>query len=105
YLGQFVDHDLTFDATKVTLGERISPAALIQGRSPALDLDSLYGAGPLDPVSEVFYEADRTHLKTGRTVAAGDPAMDGFDLPRKGTGTAAQKRKALIPDHRNDENL
>ena len=105
YLGQFVDHDLTFDATTVTFGERISPAALIQGRSPSLDLDSLYGAGPLDPVSKAFYEADGVHLKLGRTVAAGDPAMAGFDLPRKGTGSAVAKRKALIPDHRNDENL
>ena len=105
YLGQFVDHDLTFDATKVAFGDLVFPAHLVQGRSPSLDLDSLYGAGPLDPVSEVFYAADGQHLKMGKTIAAGDPAMDGFDLPRKGTGTAAQKRKALIPDHRNDENL
>ena len=46
YLGQFVDHDLTMDATDVALGEDISPAELLQGRSPTLDLDSLYGAGP-----------------------------------------------------------
>ncbi len=49
YLGQFVDHDLTFDKTVVTLGETVSPADLLQGRSPTLDLDSLYGAGPTDP--------------------------------------------------------
>ena len=46
YLGQFVDHDLTFDKTTVTLGSNISPAMLLQARSPSLDLDSLYGAGP-----------------------------------------------------------
>ena len=46
YLGQFVDHDLTFDKTNVMLGENVSPAELLQGRSPSLDLDSLYGAGP-----------------------------------------------------------
>ena len=31
---------------------------MLQGRSPSLDLDSLYGAGPLDPDSAKFYEAD-----------------------------------------------
>ncbi len=106
YLGQFVDHDLTFDKTTVTFGAFISPAMLLQGRSPSLDLDSLYGAGPSDPESAKFYEADGLHLKMGETVAAeGIPKKKGFDLPR-GEGTSqAQKRKAVIPDHRNDENL
>ena len=43
YLGQFIDHDLTMDATDVALGEDVAPAELLQGRSPTLDLDSLYG--------------------------------------------------------------
>jgi len=46
YLGQFVDHDLTFDKTNVMLDENVSPAQLLQARSPSLDLDSLYGGGP-----------------------------------------------------------
>ena len=105
YLGQFVDHDLTFDKTAVMLGQNVSPAQLLQGRSPSLDLDSLYGAGPSDPASAAFYKDDR-HLKMGRTVAIDpDPAMDGHDLPRGAGTTAAQKRKAVIPDKRNDENL
>jgi Animal haem peroxidase len=105
YLGQFVDHDLTFDKTTVMLGQHVSPAQLLQGRSPSLDLDSLYGAGPLDPASTKFYKADGLHLKVGKTVAAGDPAMNGFDLPR-GDGTSNKaKRKAIIPDFRNDDNL
>ena len=33
YLGQFVDHDLTFDKTSVMLGELISPADLRAGRA------------------------------------------------------------------------
>lgn len=106
YLGQFVDHDLTFDKTNVTLGTNVSPAQLLQARSPSLDLDSLYGAGPQDPASAKFYEADGLHLKMGRTVAAGDDAAkDGFDLPRGAGSTAAAKRRAVIPDPRNDENL
>ena len=46
YLGQFIDHDLTMDKTKVMLGEHVRPIDLVQGRSPRLDLDSLYGNGP-----------------------------------------------------------
>ncbi len=105
YLGQFTDHDLTFDKTKVTLGTNIAPVDLLQGRSPAVDLDSLYGAGPGDPKSAPFYKDDR-HLKMGRTSKTGpDDAKDGFDLPRVGTGSFEAKRKALVPDLRNDENL
>ena len=98
YLGQFVDHDLTFDKTNVMLGAAVSPAALLQARSPSLDLDSLYGAGPQDPESAKFYEADGVHLKTGRTVAIGaDRAMTGFDLPRGAGRSATARRKADDP--------
>ncbi len=105
YLGQFVDHDLTFDATTVTLGENISPADLLQGRSPTLDLDSLYGAGPNDRVSEAFYGDDR-HLKVGKTVRVGRlRARREYDLARVGDGRRRNPRRTLIPDFRNDENL
>ena len=103
YLGQFVDHDMTFDRTKVALGEDVSPSELRQGRSPGLDLDSLYGAGPDDPASEKFYESDGRRLKMGRTQGLGGPpfqARDGFDLPRH-----PDRKLATIPDFRNDENL
>jgi hypothetical protein len=102
YLGQFIDHDLTFDKTSVMLGANVTPAQLLQGRSPALDLDSLYGAGPADPGSAKFYEADGLHLKVGKTTG---PTKVGFDLPRGAGNTNAKKRKAIIPDPRNDENL
>jgi hypothetical protein len=101
YLGQFIDHDLTFDKTAVTLGDHISPAQLVQARSPSLDLDSLYGAGPQEPASADFYEADGLHLKMGSTT----DDRQGFDLPRGAGSTNAQRRKAVIPDPRNDENL
>jgi hypothetical protein len=103
YLGQFIDHDLTMDATDVTLGEDVRPADLLQGRSPSLDLDSLYGAGPADEVSAKFYEADGLHLKVGDTAPVPpDGVKQGHDLPRVGKGTRPEKRKALIPDPRND---
>jgi hypothetical protein len=106
YLGQFVDHDFTFDRTRVALGESVSPAELVQARSPSLDLDSLYGAGPTNVGSAKFYARDGLHLKVGRTAPVRDlAAMDGFDLPRGEGTTTAAKRKAVIPDPRNDENL
>ena len=94
YLGQFLDHDLTFDKTSVMLGANISPAAMMQARSPSLDLDSLYGAGPQDPDSAKFYEADGLHLKMGNDRGRGGiPAKHGFDLPR-GAGQHAGPRSA-----------
>jgi hypothetical protein len=106
YLGQFVDHDLTFDKTAVMLGQNVTPAQLLQARSPSLDLDSLYGAGPDDPASQKFYEADGLHLKIGKSEAAeGIGVKEGFDLPRGAGSTIKAKRTAIIPDPRNDENL
>ncbi|MEO7943738.1 MAG: heme peroxidase family protein [Marmoricola sp.] len=107
YLGQFVDHDLTMDRTDVMLGVDVAPTDLLQGRSPRLDLDSLYGAGPGNAESAKFYEADGIHLKVGTTIPAeGVKAKPGHDLPRAGTGPGPRaKRRALIPDPRNDENL
>jgi hypothetical protein len=102
YLGQFIDHDLTFDKTSVMLGANVTPVQLLQGRSPSLDLDSLYGAGPADPASAKFFEADGVHLKVGKSTG---PTKVGFDLPRGAGNTNAKKRKAIIPDPRNDENL
>jgi hypothetical protein len=106
YLGQFTDHDLTFDKTNVMLRDHVSPAQLLQARSPSLDLDSLYGAGPADPESAKFYESDGLHLTTGKTAAAdGIEGKEGFDLPRGAGTTTKAKRLAVIPEPRNDENL
>ncbi len=107
YLGQFIDHDLTMDRTDVMLGEDVAPTDLLQGRSPRLDLDSLYGAGPGNPASAKFYEPDGLHLRTGTTIPADNVrAKPRHDLPRVGKGAGlAAKQQALIPDPRNDENL
>jgi hypothetical protein len=113
YLGQFVDHDLTRDVTDRPFGTPLTtPDQLAQARSPALDLDSLYGGGPDDPQDSIFYAADGVRLMLGRTQESTPPpvatlALDGFDLPRKGPATAEplEARMAQIPDARNDENL
>ena len=45
YLGQFVDHDITLDLT--SFGDKeADPNAVENFRTPALDLDSVYGLGP-----------------------------------------------------------
>ena len=106
YLGQFVDHDMTMDRTEAQLGDDVSLGDLLQGRSPALDLDSVYGRGPADRQDRAFYAADGVQLLTGRTSATTFPddrvnvELDGFDLPRVGgtAGTHADRRKPLIPD-------
>lgn len=110
YLGQFVDHDLTMDKTAKALGSNVTIEDLLQGRSPALDLDSLYGRGPADATDQKFY-SDRIRLKMGITAPTPAPPgtnvpLNKFDLPRVGLGsTRKERRAALIPDHRNDENL
>jgi hypothetical protein len=46
FMGQFIDHDMTFDAGS-RLGVATAPQAATNSRVPALDLDSLYGRGPV----------------------------------------------------------
>ncbi len=113
YLGQFVDHDLTMDRSEGQLGQDVDLDELLQGRSPALDLDSVYGRGPRDKDDQAFYAEDGVKLKVGTTTPVDFPdqgtnvPFEGFDLPRRGgtAGTPADRRAPLIPDPRNDENL
>lgn len=47
YFGQFIDHDITFDPMTI-LTQNSDPNALTDFRTPALDLDNVYGRGPGD---------------------------------------------------------
>jgi len=106
YLGQFVDHDITLDTTPLEQ-QRADPLATQNFRTPALDLDSLYGDGPgLHPYLYAKEEAGKQpgpKFLIGR--AAASPGFQGTipelpnDLPRNADG------RALIFDERNDENL
>ncbi|PSN16092.1 peroxidase [filamentous cyanobacterium CCT1] len=89
FLGQFIDHDLTFDPTS-SLERQSDPNAIENFRTPAFELDSMYGAGPganpllydkNDP-AKLLIDSDRPH-----------------DLPRN------SQERALLGDPRNDENL
>ena len=116
YFGQFVDHDITFDVSS-SLDVETNAETINNMRTPALDLDALYGRGPgLDPFLYVFPSqplpstAIKFAIGTNRNIGAGGPSDNGesdgmgvqtnFDVPRMaGTNTA------VIGDPRNDENL
>jgi hypothetical protein len=87
YLGQFLDHDLTLDATP--LGDaNIDIDAMVNGRTAKLDLDSMYGGG----------QVGSPQLYDGAKFKFSNP--NGFeDLQRTGTG------QAVLIEGRNDENL
>jgi hypothetical protein len=87
FLGQFVDHDLTFDAVSV-LERQIDLNAVHNFRTPAFELDSLYGLGP--SIQPYLYQNDGMRFQL---------STDGRDLQRNVNG------RALIGDPRNDENL
>jgi hypothetical protein len=89
FMGQFMDHDMSFDTTS-RLGKPTPPQVTIDRRTPAFDLDSVYGGGPT--VHPQLY--DPTGLKF--RVENGGLFED---LPRTAAGAA------IIADPRNDENI
>jgi Animal haem peroxidase len=103
FLGQFLDHDMTFDPTS-SLARRQDPEAIRNFRIPALDLDSVYGGGPV--ASPHLYDRTvdegQTTLLTEEIPGSAAVSIDGtvrLDLPRN------SQNVALVGDPRNDENL
>src|SRR5882672_3124076 len=94
YFGQFIDHDLTFDPAS-SLQMQNDPDALSDFRTPAFDLDNVYGRGPDD---QPYMYDGRNGFLLGDKLTGGDPKAT--DLPRN----AAHPHRALIGDPRNDEN-
>ena len=89
FLGQFIDHDLTFDRTPLDL-QRQDPDAVTNYRAATFNLDSVYGKGP--PGSPELYDpVDPAKLR----LSSDRP----YDLPRWDDETA------IIGDNRDDENL
>lgn len=113
YLGQFIDHDITLDPFS-TLDCGQDPHKTQNFRTPALDLDAIYGRGPA--VDPFLYDHDpnlgigagiKLLLGTNRPTGPGGPrGLNGIpgiptnsDLPRTSDFTA------IIGDPRNNENL
>jgi hypothetical protein len=99
-MGQFIDHDLTFDLTS-RLGVPTEPARVPNLRTPAFDLDSVYGGGPRED-RELYEPRDGAGRRGGREAGIKLRIESGGqfeDLPRSPDGTAT------ISDPRNDENV
>jgi hypothetical protein len=90
FVGQFLDHDVTFDQTS-RLGVVAEPAQTPNARDARLDLDSVYGGGP--SVSPILYRGD----DQAKFIVGSGGLFE--DLPRFSDRTAG------IADPRNDENL
>ena len=105
YLGQFIDHDLTFDPAS-SLQKQNDPEALEDFRTPRFDLDSLYGRGPSD--QPYLYDDKGLRMLLGEQLTGSvdhDKKVDNGtrDLPRNNPEKG--RRRALIGDPRNDENV
>jgi hypothetical protein len=90
FIGQFMDHDMTFDATS-RLGVPTNPGRTRNSRVPTFDLDSVYGEGPVGSL-KLYDPSDRLKLR----IESGGIFED---LSRNAD------RTAIIADPRNDENM
>src|SRR5260221_6915287 len=104
YLGQFVDHDLTFDPAS-SLQQQDDPDALVDFRTARSDFDNLYGKGPDD--APYLYHSNG-HFILGRALTGAGSNLNARDLPRSAPTAAGAEdihdaRRAIIGDPRNDE--
>jgi Animal haem peroxidase len=95
FIGQFIDHDLTFDQTSA-LGTETEPAASPNTRNPRFDLDAVYGDGPLVNPELFVSPGDRRARPTKLRIESGGLFED---VPRD------RDHIAIIADPRNDENM
>jgi hypothetical protein len=117
FVGQFVDHDITFDHTPLSQ-QQSDPDATTNFRTPRYDLDAIYGEGPNK--NPQFYDpADRDKfliVKTpyseikrfGTTITDVLPTTEyTYDVPRVGKDDpdGRTEGKAIIADPRNDQTL
>jgi hypothetical protein len=85
--GQFVAHDITADRS--ALQSHVNPEALRNARAPQLNLECLYGDGPVGQPF-LFERGDPAKFLLG---------VDGADVPRNAEGIA------IIGDPRNDSHM
>jgi hypothetical protein len=98
FVGQFVDHDITFDQTS-QLGVPQNPLTSPNTRTPALDLDSVFGGGPgLRP--DLYVQNPDGSVGPKLKIGTGGVHED---VPRVPNGDGTYQ--ALLGDPRNDENV
>ena len=104
FLGQFIDHDITLD-TMSSLDKPVREGEIVNRRSPDLDLDNVYGAGP----DATPYLYNLPYLRVGKRIKGVRSYTHRHDLlrtPKDGTpGPKGGGAVALIGDPRNDENF
>jgi len=103
FLGQFIDHDITLDVTS-SFDSLNDPGATKNFRTPTLDLDCIYGAGP-DGSRHLYYHAPPEPTATQSAIDGKHLLTLDDDLVRALSGNPANpNRAAVIGDFRNDEN-
>lgn len=101
YLGQFIDHDLTFDPAS-SLQKQDDPDSLIDFRTPRFDLDCVYGRGPSD--QPYLYRDDGLHMLLGEMLTGNPDDPNARQVPRN-TPQPGEPARGLLGDPRNDENV
>jgi Animal haem peroxidase len=101
FFGQFLDHDITLDPRSPLL-EKSNPAKTTNFRTPAFDLDSVYGDGPEG--SPELYDVSSGDIKLRVDTIPGSELFSRkgavrYDLPRDPNNTA------ILADSRNDEHV
>lgn len=89
FLGQFIDHDVTLDVISM-IAKPATSSSVINQRTPALDLDCVFGGG--SEARPLLYSKEHAHYLYFGTKA------NKLDLARNHDGVA------VIGDPRNDEN-
>src|SRR6266545_6728315 len=100
YLGQFLDHDLTRDETRL---ERAStpPGKTPNLHTPRLNLETVYGGGPRK--SPELYDLSEVGAETfllGQTEAVSNPR-----IPSTADDFYRRDGKPMLADARNDQHL
>jgi hypothetical protein len=98
FIGQFTDHDLTFDQTSL-LGVPQDPLTSRNTRTPVLDLDTVFGGGP--GVRPDLYESNEDGTVGPKLLIGSGGTHE--DLPRVENPDGSFD--TIIGDPRNDENL
>lgn len=101
FLGQFLDHDITFDRRSI-LNANANPMATVNFRTAAFDLDSVYGNGPSGSPELYDSSSGRIKFRLERIPGSETVSRHGavrFDMPRD------RQNNAIVAESRNDENV
>lgn len=116
YLGQFIDHDITFDVASGEPPRLLDPeleplsaedaqSMLQNARTATLDLDSVYGLPAVRDGERMRLGTVTPTRRPGKPFLRPAGKDDANDVPREGrSADETRDRAALIGDPRNDEN-